>query len=137
MALTFDPERGRILICDYNMACVPPEMDKVRRVVVVSPKSYNRRHGASPGRCVVIPFSATNPGRFLTPADVPFPAGRYRCLTVPTWAICSAIMSVSHDRLDRHFLSRTKGYSSELLAPADMARIEEGMRHALGTVPIS
>jgi uncharacterized protein YifN (PemK superfamily) len=137
MAITFDPERGRILMCDYDMARVPPEMDKLRRVVVISPKSHNHRHGAGPGRCVVIPFSATDPDRFLTPSDVPFPASRYRCLTVPTWAICSAVMSVSHDRLDRHFISKSYGYSSERLTPADMARIEEGLRHALGTVPVS
>lgn len=137
MAITFDPERGRILMCDYDMARVPPEMDKLRRVVVISPKSHNHRHGAGPGRCVVVPFSATDPGRFLTPADVPFPANRYRCLTVPTWAICSAIMSVSHDRLDRYFISKAYGYSTERLTPADMARIEDGLRHALGTVPAS
>jgi hypothetical protein len=73
MPITFVPERGRILICDYDLARIAPEMDKERRVVVVSPRSYNQRHGASAGRCIVVPFSATNPGRFLTPADVPFP----------------------------------------------------------------
>jgi uncharacterized protein YifN (PemK superfamily) len=137
MAITFDPERGRILMCNYDMARVPPEMDKLRRVVVISPKSHNHRHGASAGRCVVVTFSATDPDRFLTPAEVPFPANRYRCLTVPTWAICSAVMSVSHDRLDRHFISKAYGYSTERLTPVDMLRIENGLRHALGTVPVS
>ena len=135
MAINFVPERGRILLCDYDMARVPPEMEKTRRVVVVSPRSYNGRHGRQPGRCVVVPFSATDPGEWLTPSDVPFPANRYFCLTVQTWAICSAVMSVSHDRLDRHFISRVRGYSTELLSSVDMARIDEGLRHALGAVP--
>jgi hypothetical protein len=33
-AINFVPERGRLLMCDYDMARVPPEMEKVRRVVV-------------------------------------------------------------------------------------------------------
>jgi uncharacterized protein YifN (PemK superfamily) len=31
MTINFVPERGRILMCDYDMARVPPEMEKVRR----------------------------------------------------------------------------------------------------------
>jgi uncharacterized protein YifN (PemK superfamily) len=39
--LNFTPLRGHILMCDYDMARVPPEMEKVRRAVVVSPHSHN------------------------------------------------------------------------------------------------
>lgn len=139
MAINFVPERGRILMCDYDMARVPPEMEKVRRCVVISPRSYNHRHGSKPGRCLVVPFSATDPDRHLTAADVPFSATTYECLTVETWAICSALMSVSHDRLDRVSIRRHRGpprFSSEILRPADLARIEEGLRHATGTVVV-
>jgi uncharacterized protein YifN (PemK superfamily) len=130
MPITFVPERGRILMCDYDLARVHPEIDKVRRVVVISPRSYNRRHGAGPGRCAVVPFSATDPGPHSTPADVPFPAGIYRALSVRTWAICSAVTSASHDRLDRVHVGGT--YSEECLSEHDLARIEEGLRHAFG-----
>jgi len=105
-------------------------MDKLRRVAVVSPRSYNDRHGAGPDRCIVVPFTATNPSNFLTPADVPFPAGTYQCLSVNTWAICSAVMSVSHDRLDRVHIGTT--YAREVLSASDMDRIEIGLRHAFG-----
>jgi uncharacterized protein YifN (PemK superfamily) len=138
MTINFVPERGRILMCNYDMARVPPEMEKVRRVVVISPRSYNERHGHRPGRCIVVPLSATNPGWRLTPADVAFDAVSYECLTLDTWAICSAVMSVSHDRLDRVPVRRphmAPRFSAELLKPADMTRIEKGLRHALGTVP--
>ena len=88
-------------MCDFDMAgMVPPEMRKTRRVVVISPRSHNRRHGAKAGRCIVVPFSASEPP-LATPAEVQFPVGAYRSLTVVTWAICSALASVSHARLDR------------------------------------
>jgi uncharacterized protein YifN (PemK superfamily) len=128
--INFVPERGRILMCDYRVARIPPEMDKVRRVVVVSPRSYNQRHGSGPGRCLVVPFTATDPGALLRPADVHFKNGTYRSLTVDTWAICSAAMAVSHARLDRVLIN--KQYASEMLSLADMHRVEKGLRHAFG-----
>lgn len=129
MAIGFVPRRGLILICNFDMARVPPEMRKTRRAVVVSPRSHNRRHGHGPGRCVVVPFSASPPPS-PTPEDVPFPSGIYASLTVPTWAICAAVMSVSHDRLNRVVASGAG--LDEILSPADMARIEKGLQHVLG-----
>lgn len=132
--IKFTPLRGHILMCDYDMANVPPEMEKMRRAVVISPRSYNHPHGKGPGRCLVVPFSATDPEHRLTPADVPFPVGQYRSLTQPTWAICSAVMSVSHARLDRVQVrqGRWHNFLTETLSPVDMLRIEEGLRHATG-----
>ena len=130
--ITFVPQRGQLLICDFDMAgVVPPEMRKMRRVVVISPRSHNHRHGAKPGRCLVVPFSATPPA-IVTPAEVAFPAGPYRSLTVPTWAICSAAASVSHARLDRVAIGR--GFASEHLSEADLSRVGAGLRHAFGLV---
>ncbi|WP_298952244.1 type II toxin-antitoxin system PemK/MazF family toxin [uncultured Methylobacterium sp.] len=129
MPITFVPQRGQILICDFDMARVPPEMRKVRRVVVVSPRSYNARHGQGPGRCLVVPFSASMPP-VVRPSDVPFAAGVYRSLTVPTWAICSSVAALSHARLDR--VAAGRSHLSESLSPQDLARVEDGLRHALG-----
>ena len=133
MPINFVPERGRILICDFDIARVPPEMAKVRRVVVMSPRSYNKRHGAGPGRCFVVPLSATDPGKFLTAADIPFDAGVYETLTVPVWAICASAMSVSHGRLDRVRAGHI--WSEELMSDQDLKRIELGLQHALGFPP--
>lgn len=130
--ITFVPQRGQILMCDFDMAgVVPPEMRKKRRVVVVSPRSHNRRHGVRPGRCLVVPFSASEPA-MMTAAEVPFPDGVYRSLTVPTWAICSAAASVSHARLDR--VAVGTAFLSEHLSAVDLERVEAGLRHALGLV---
>lgn len=128
--ITFVPQRGQILMCDFDMAgMVAPEMRKKRRVVVVSPRSHNRRHGVRPGRCLVVPFSASEPA-MVTAAEVPFPDGVYRSLTVPTWAICSAAASVSHARLDR--VAVGTAFLSEHLSAVDLERVEAGLRHALG-----
>ena len=128
--ITFVPQRGQVLICDFDMGgVVPPEMRKKRRVVVISPRSHNHRHGQRPGRCLVVPFSASQP-LVMTAAEVPFPGDVYRSLTVPTWAICSAIESVSHARLDR--VAVGSAFLSESLSPIDLVRIEDGLRHALG-----
>ena len=130
--ITFVPQRGQILLCDFDMAgVVPPEMRKKRRVVVVSPRSHNRRHGAKPGRCIVVPFSASTPPAH-TPAEVPFSAGVYDSLTVPTWAICGAVSSVSHERLDR--VAFGTRFLSEQLTSLDLRRVEVGLLHAIGVV---
>lgn len=130
MAIRFVPQRGSILICDYDLARVQPEMNKRRRVVVVSPRSYNRRHGDGPGRCLVVPFSASKP-RFLTPSVVSFPAGGYRSLTRASWAICDSIMAVSHDRLDRVWAGPGRSLD-ERITDSDMRRLEAAIAHAIG-----
>lgn len=128
--IAFVPRRGQVLMCNFDMtSSVPPEMCKKRRVVVVSPRSHNHRHGAKPGHCLVVPFSATSP-ILVTAAEVAFPAGRYRSLTVPTWALCGMVQSMSHARLDRVAAGRI--FLSECLSANDLARIEAGLLHALG-----
>ena len=70
--------RGMILLCNYDLATVPPEMRKLRRVVVISPKSYDKPVSMTvPGKCIVIPFSATEP-RERRPSHFFVTLGRYR-----------------------------------------------------------
>ncbi len=123
--ITFSPKRGMILMCDFDMATVPPEMRKVRRVAVVSPRSYNRPHRNAPGRCVVVPLSAMEP-RTVQASHVAVPIGAYASLTKPTWAIAH----VSHARLDRVAVGRR--FISEEMQPVDLEQIDAGLRHALG-----
>ena len=130
MAINFVPERGRILICNFDLARIHPENAKQRRVAVLSPRSYNERHGSGPGRCVVIPFSVTEP-KVIRPSNIIFKAGVYQALTKDTWANCDSIMAVSHTRLDRVYIGHGH-HSEELLSDVDLKRIESGLRHALG-----
>jgi uncharacterized protein YifN (PemK superfamily) len=69
-------------------------------------------------------------GQTGAPANIHFKVGPYQSLTVETWAICTAVMSVSHARLDR--VSHARAYISESLSDKDLLRIEEGIRHAVG-----
>ncbi len=133
MSITFVPERGAILICDFARASVAPEMTKTRRVVVVSPKARNHRHGTGPGVALVIPLSTSAPNS-VEACDVLLSAGIYRSVTKDAWAKCGAVTMVSHERLDRVRIYRAgkPAYIVEGLSPADMARIEAGLRHALG-----
>ena len=124
MPITFVPRRGIMLVCNFDMGRVAPEMTKKRRVLVVSPRSYNRGH-----RCVVVPFSATKPHTVQAP-HVFFAAHSYKVLTKDVWAICECLTSVSCDRLDR--VLHGGGYIAEEISAADLARVEAGMRHALG-----
>jgi uncharacterized protein YifN (PemK superfamily) len=131
LSINFVPERGRILVCDFDMARVHPENMKIRRVAVMSPRSYNERHGAGAGRCIVVPFSATRP-RVLRPSDIFFATGPYQALTVDTWASCDSVMAVSHVRLDRVRIGFGR-WSEELLSDADLKMLEAGLKHALGS----
>jgi uncharacterized protein YifN (PemK superfamily) len=66
----------------------------------MSPRSYNERHGSGPGRCIVVPFSVTQPP-VLRPSDIFFATGTYEALSRDTWATCDSVMAVFHARLDR------------------------------------
>ncbi|WP_342152521.1 type II toxin-antitoxin system PemK/MazF family toxin [Methylorubrum sp. SB2] len=143
MAITFTPRQGGILMCDFGKdpsdpltfplgkppVGMKPELWKIRQVVVVSPAALNHRHGAGPGVCLVVPFSATPP-RTQDPWDVPFVARAYPSLPKESWARCTAVTHVSHARLDRVLAGR--GYRGDILSPADLMRVQNGIRAALG-----
>lgn len=143
MAITFTPRRGGILMCDFGpdpldpltfpLGQAPvgmaPELWKVRQVVVVSPPALNHKHAGGPGVCLVVPFSATPP-RSEAPWDVPFAAKAYPSLPKASWAKCAAVTMVSHARLDRVIAGR--GYRGDFLSKADLIRIGDGIRAALG-----
>jgi uncharacterized protein YifN (PemK superfamily) len=129
MTIPFVPLRGHILMCDFEYGKIDPEIGKVRRAVVISPRSYNHRHGYDAGRCTVIPLSATPP-KEVNRAHVPFPDDAYESLTEATWALCDCLRSVSHARLNR---VQIRGMNlNEIMKPEDLERVHIGLRHALG-----
>lgn len=143
MAITFTPRQGGILMCDFGPnpadplnfplekppVGMTPELWKFRQVVVISPAVLNHKHGAGPGVCLVVPFSASPP---LSPAawDVPFAGRAYPSLPKASWAKCASITHVSHARLDRVLVGR--GYRGDFLSAADLGRVQDGIRAALG-----
>lgn len=117
-------------MCDFEMAFVSPEMSKKRPCVVISQSSLNHKHGRAAGTCTIVPFSATIP-QSPTPADVEFYLGSYWSLTKLCWAKCAMMTTISHDRLDL-VLQGGARRRNEVMRSADMARLEDAIRFALG-----
>lgn len=121
MAIQFHPRAGMVLICNFSTGFEPPEMVKIRRVIVVSKGDHNK-HGV----CTVVPFSTTPPTQ-LQPFHVEFPPKRYPFLhsEVSCWAKCNMINTVAMRRLDR---IRVGGeYQSPSLNKEDLSRIYDAI----------
>ena len=97
--LPFQPKPGMLLMCDFDTGFKPPEMVKVRPVVVISPGRKRSRARL----CTVVPLSSAAP-RPVEPFHY-----RIRRQSLPrtlrrrreTWAKCDMLYTVSVDRLDR------------------------------------
>jgi len=103
MAITFRPKAGEILQCDFH-GMMPPEMVKVRDVVIVAPHYQNRSLVA------VVPLSTTAPNKvlpyhFALPSD-PRPDGT-GLRTV--WAKCDMLYTFSTERLTMHHSNSRHG----------------------------
>jgi uncharacterized protein YifN (PemK superfamily) len=128
-AITFAPRRGAILLCDFDMARVHPEMDKERQAVVVSIAPLNHKHATSAGHCTVVPISATEP-KTIGPEDIPIPYGKYWSFKRDSWARCKMVHTVSHTRLSL-LLRQGRLHPSEFMDAADMQRIMAGLKFVL------
>lgn len=130
MAITFAPKRGAILMCDFELAYISPEMRKSRQVAVVSVLSNNQRHGLAPGTATVIPFTTVVP---KTPGadDLFIPAGTYWSLTKDSWARCKMVTTVSHARLDL-ILRNNRRHPTEFLSEKHLQELAQGLAFALG-----
>jgi mRNA interferase MazF len=126
MPITFTPEPGMILMCDFRSGSVPPEMNKIRHVVVVSPRRRRRS-----GSCLVVPMSTVAPNP-VEPYHHRIPADRYSFFKPRTdvWAKCDLVTHVSFVRLDRVFDAGR--YASPSLSPEDFSAIRRGVWEALG-----
>src|SRR5688572_25176103 len=95
MALKFHPDKGTVLICNFDTGFRAPEMIKKRPVVVISPRSRSRN------LCCVIPLSTS------IPHPIEHHHHKLNSLSLPgkfsekeTWAKCDMLNTVSLDRLD-------------------------------------
>src|ERR1035437_6405283 len=98
MPITFVPSPGDVLMCDFSTGFMPPEMVKVRRVVVLSPRNRVR----IPGTYIVVPISKTTP----SPPEgchCEFKARSYEFFhpVESVWAKADMVVSVAAHRLDR------------------------------------
>src|SRR5580658_2693110 len=97
MAINFVPKAGHVLMCDFR-DFKPPEMTKVRHVIVISP----RERRFFPGTYIVVPVSMTPPAP-AAPHHVEFKCGSYGFFDPrqSVWALGDMVTSVAYHRLER------------------------------------
>jgi uncharacterized protein YifN (PemK superfamily) len=126
MAITFVPDAGDVLMCDFK-GFKAPEMTKVRLVVILSPRS----RVSFPGTYIVVPISKT----------APCPAEAHHCEFKPrsyhffdpiesVWAKCDMVTSVASHRLDR--VKVAGRYCRVQIRKEDLGRIRTAVLHTLG-----
>jgi uncharacterized protein YifN (PemK superfamily) len=126
MSLKFPPRPGTVLVCDFS-GFTPPEICKIRPVVVVAPRLPYRDELAT-----VVPLSTTAPchnhpfcvklERNYTPWD---DAGK------DSWAKADLMISVSLARLDGFKIGKRK-WDYPQVSAADLVKIKEGVLHSIG-----
>jgi len=126
--INFHPGPGTILICDFSTGFQPPEMVKVRPVVIISP----RRRGAQ--LVTVVPFSSTAPVP-VQPWHWPVPPGVYPPARDAMWAKCDLVVTVGLARLDRVKIRLPNGqrsYQTFQLTAHQLQELQATVKHALG-----
>lgn len=115
MPITFHPEPGTILLCDYSTGFIEPEMVKRRPIVVISPKLKSRDF-----LCAVVPLSTTKPNQIepyhyelILERPLPHP------FSEPVmWAKCDLVSTVSYARLGRFKAGRQQNsHKRKYIAP--------------------
>jgi mRNA interferase MazF len=140
MSITFHPNPGTILICDFE-GFKAPEIIKRRPCVVVSPRSRRRT-----GLCTIVPLSTTDPEhveshhcKITITKKMPDQYPKQEC-----WAKCDIIHTVSFERLNKPHQKDELGkrtYLDREISPEDLLKIRRcicagiGIKLALDPVP--
>lgn len=124
MAITFVPDPGDVLMCNFE-GFMPPEMTKVRPVIVLSPRS--RR--IVPDTYIVVPTSTTMPAS-VAGWHCELKRGSYACFNaaVPIWAKCDMLTCVAAHRLDR--VKVAGRYNRVQIRKGDLLRVRQAVLHA-------
>lgn len=128
MPLTFHPSRGAIVICDYSTGFQPPEMVKVRPVVVISPRRRSTQ------LAIVVPISSVAPCP-IEPWHCQLPIGAYPPARGPMWVKADMIATVALTRLDRVKVKGLDGmrtYQVYHLDAVALAAIDAAVKAAIG-----
>lgn len=133
MGLTFHPNPGTILYCDFSSGFKPPEMVKSRPVIVISPK----RKQCS-GLCTVVAVSTVAPSPVeawhlqIPKANMP-PTPKLQAND--SWVKGDMIYRVAFDRLDLVRIGKDSSgnrlYFKQVLSPADMRDVHACVLEAL------
>jgi mRNA interferase MazF len=125
MAISFYPRAGQILMCDFS-GFREPEMNKIRPVIVISPRLPNRSEIVA-----VVPISLTAPVK-----DFPFVVRLSKNYhpsesdDLPCWAKCDMLLNIGRFRLDGFKVDRRK-WETPQASGADLAAVRQGVLAAL------
>ena len=131
MPLSFHPNPGTVLICDYETGFKAPEMVKRRPVIVVSPRLRQRDK-----LCTVVPLSTTVPDRLhdyhcQVNIDLPEPYS-----SAIHWVKADMLATVAFHRLKPfHTGKDQEGKRKHLypsISPEALMQIRECIKRALG-----
>lgn len=132
MGLNYHPERGTILVCDFE-GFKEPEMVKRRPVVVLSPRFRNRDQ-----LCTIVPLSTTTPrpvcayhSRIIIDPPLPFPYD-----SPDVWIKGDMLCAVAFSRLSIPFdgkdLSGKRRNVVHVLAAESMRTVDVCVLNGLG-----
>jgi mRNA interferase MazF len=126
MAITFVPDAGDVLMCDFT-GFRAPEMTKVRKVVVLSPRS----RVIFPSTYLVVPISKTPPS-LPEPHHCEFKPRSYHFFdqVESVWAKADMVTCVAAHRLDRMKINGR--YSRAQIRKEDLLAIRKAVLYALG-----
>lgn len=137
MGISYHPEQGTIVICDFK-GLVAPEMVKRRPAVVISPRLRNRTN-----LCTIVPLSTTNPNPIATyhhklhvDPVLPHP------FTSPFhWVKADMVYTVAFHRLYLPFDGKNaqgqRNYDVRVIDKADLIKIQQCMLHGLGLTELT
>lgn len=128
MKLKFQPRAGQVVRCDFG-GMIPPEMIKMRDVIVIAKHKQNRK------LVTVVPLSASAPDRpqpyHYQLSQDPRPDGDSMR---PIWAKCDMVYTVSLERLEMHYTRTRRGGRQAIsvyLPAAEFAAIQRCVAIAL------
>lgn len=121
--LAFAPAAGKVIMCDFTFL-QKPEMQKVRRAIVLS-------RGASNGRTTLVPVSKTPPV-VASPFHHRFAPGSYPFFhqADPVWAVCDHIYTVSLARVWKVNVGNKPVFPS--ISADDLNSVREKVVRAVG-----
>ncbi|WP_040296711.1 type II toxin-antitoxin system PemK/MazF family toxin [Alcanivorax hongdengensis] len=129
--IKFHPRKGTVLCCDFSKGFEPPEMVKVRPVIVITPQLPGR-----PGLCTVVPISSVEPVP-MQPYHHKMDPGSLtpKMQATECWAKCDMLYTVGLNRLDRIRERKPDGkriYMTTTATADDMTAIEVAILNGLG-----
>lgn len=131
MTIKYHPKVSELLRCNFGRGFKPPEIVKMRPVVVLSSKTLGR------GKlCTVVPLSTVKPVPIKNyHVELSEQSKQYSNDGIQIWVKCDMIMTVAFDRLsafrDINTDKSYREYVKRCVTREDMEKIKEALKIVL------